>query len=161
MTPYWPPLGIGIEVAPDSPVLQVIAQALQPLDPFLRTVRYDSHHEGESAVTVVFGTEAHQVYVRVHGDDLLLDLPIGMIPHTEAAMLTLLRLNGGRRWPFRVDGSGAGGTVMPDQPMVVAVIEHRAFASTLSDLPQLILEGWREKTLIQATVYDLRGEFDV
>lgn len=154
-TSVWPLGTHTIETPPDHPVLQAVDQALVPLRPLLRSVRYDASDLMPS-VSMGFGAEFHAVSIRLVDDDTLMtDLPVGELDQTAGSLQRLLEENLNRRWNFRVD-SVTGSS----PPQVIVVIEHRLPLSEVQRLSGEVIDGWIEKGLAQGLLRALQGEGD-
>lgn len=149
----WPRGDHPIEEAPDHPVLQAVEQALSPLCPLLRSVRYDAD-DPMPVVTLGLGAEFHLVSIRLIDEDTLMtDLPVGELDQTAGPLQRLLEENLNRRWTFRVDSVTGSAP-----PRVVVVIEHRLPLSEVQQLSGEVIDGWIEKGLAQGLLRALQGE---
>lgn len=152
-TSIWPLADHAIEDAPDHPVMQAVAAALEPLRPALRSLTFDPPGP-RSGLTLGLGSGFHLLSIRQHTDDLLLlDLPVGDLVQTADALAGLLEHSTGYDWTFRVD------SVTPTTPPeCVVVIEHLLPLKDLITLPEWVLSGWRAKLLAQGLLDALNGK---
>ncbi|MDL2342695.1 hypothetical protein QOL99_00880 [Deinococcus sp. MIMF12] len=154
-TSIWPLGDHVIEDAPDHPVMQAVAAALEPLRPALRSLTFDPPGP-RSGLTLGLGSGFHLISIRQHTDDLLLlDLPVGDLMQTPEALCALLERNAGRDWAFRVD------SVTPTAPpQCVVVLEHLLPLEDIPTLPARVLSGWRARILAQGLLDALNGQGD-